>query len=444
MIKNLVFIALLMLTAIGCKKNQPAAESTATSSTSAMHTIAGKQGNDIYFVNLETATLFAQGMTKEMFLDHRYGGIKRTIASYFTMTDRNNKTALYVFNFDDGGYVVLSADFRFQPVCAFVEEGKMEEYCVVPSMLGIWYAQTVQCVEVLREGLYDNGIVGIQQWGGYASLMGFGNEHFDGGVLYPDDPSGGDYSGGGAGCGTTTITTKGPLLRTLWGQGRGYNNQCPHLSCTAGNGPNALTGCVATAMAQIIRYWHPSNTHYRNYNYAPMPDQIFPSTPNSQGTGQVHFLMADAGISINMNYGCSSSGADGGFFNWLVDGSYVPGALGSKFNLNGGNQDDYNDPVNDRWMILNDIDFNRPVILSGFTDFTRFFGMEWGSGGGHMWVCDGYRRERNRCSDEVWFHMNWGWDGAFNNWYYQSNWDWVPQSGSNYQYMNDVIHNIHN
>ncbi|MEI9934863.1 MAG: C10 family peptidase [Ferruginibacter sp.] len=53
-----------------------------------------------------------------------------------------------------------------------------------------------------------------------------------------------------------------------WGQDCSYNNLCPNSNCSDCS-PEAVTGCVATAMAQVIRYWHPTNSF--NYNYTSMP-----------------------------------------------------------------------------------------------------------------------------------------------------------------------------
>ena len=55
-------------------------------------------------------------------------------------------------------------------------------------------------------------------------------------------------------CEDHTYYTRGPLLGTRWGQGCGYNSYCPYNP----ESPYCFrcpTGCVATAMAQVMRYW---------------------------------------------------------------------------------------------------------------------------------------------------------------------------------------------
>ncbi|MDV7401446.1 C10 family peptidase, partial [Arthrospira platensis SPKY1] len=59
-------------------------------------------------------------------------------------------------------------------------------------------------------------------------------------------------------CGPWQTVTVGPLLTTRWGQRCTYNEQCPDEGCFNRcllPNPNALTGCVATAIAQVLRYW---------------------------------------------------------------------------------------------------------------------------------------------------------------------------------------------
>ena len=45
------------------------------------------------------------------------------------------------------------------------------------------------------------------------------------------------------------LTTVGPLLSTVWGQGVGYNDLVPNLGCVTPSNGRVFTGCVATAMA---------------------------------------------------------------------------------------------------------------------------------------------------------------------------------------------------
>jgi len=61
--------------------------------------------------------------------------------------------------------------------------------------------------------------------------------------------------------GPTVNEQVGPLLQTKWGQGERYNDLVPYLSCSYTLNGRAWTGCVAVAMAQVMRYWSYPNTY---------------------------------------------------------------------------------------------------------------------------------------------------------------------------------------
>ncbi len=64
-----------------------------------------------------------------------------------------------------------------------------------------------------------------------------------------------------------------------------------------------VTGCVATAMAQVIHFWHPNNS--LEYDYASMPTTF--------GNSEVQRLMRDAGNTVNMDYHCVNDGGSGAY-----------------------------------------------------------------------------------------------------------------------------------
>ncbi|MCK6695495.1 MAG: C10 family peptidase, partial [Thermoanaerobaculia bacterium] len=207
-----------------------------------------------------------------------------------------------------------------------------------------------------------------------------------------------------------------PLLTTKWNQSPYYNALCPY-----DNNHNArtVTGCVATAMAQIMKYWnypakgsgfhsydHPkhgtlsANFGSATYNWAAMPNQLNGDNP------EVATLMYHCGVSVNMNYGVS---ATGGSFAWVISAQspvqncseyalktyfcYNPNTLQSNIRFN---------YTTDGWLNLlkSELDAGRPILYVGF-----------GSGGGHAFVCDGYDNNNN-------FHFNWGWGGSSDGYFW--------------------------
>lgn len=201
------------------------------------------------------------------------------------------------------------------------------------------------------------------------------------------------------------------LLTCQWNQGSPYNMYCPQFFDT---GETCVTGCVATAMAQIM-YYHrvrsvrsvqadiPGYTCRTNWeNYGKMTVQGIPKnspidwndmtdTYDNASTDAakraVANLMKYCGVSVKMDYSPSASGASS---------SYVVTALKNYFGYDAGThyvwRSSYSDDAWDE-LIYNELANGRPVHYSGQ-----------GSEGGHAFVCDGY-------DGNGYYHINWGWGG---------------------------------
>lgn len=198
-----------------------------------------------------------------------------------------------------------------------------------------------------------------------------------------------------------TTAAVSPLLTCTWGQGMPYNNQCP------GNASGkAVTGCVATAMSQLMYYHkHPQmgngsqtesndfgtyTVNYESavYDWANMADAL----PSNSTNTQVPKICYHAGISVDMDYGLSSSGASSGD---------AATAFGTRFGYSNGGLIDESSYTYTNWKtyLKGKLDNNLPLYMRGS-----------GPDGGHAWVCDGYD-----ASD--YFHMNWGWYGGSNGYF---------------------------
>ena len=215
------------------------------------------------------------------------------------------------------------------------------------------------------------------------------------------------------------ITAVAPLLQTQWDQGSPYNLLCPG---------GSVTGCVATAMAQVMKYWnypeHGIGSHSyihatygelsadfqsTTYDWTNMTNTYNGSSTNAQKMA-VATLMYHCGVAVDMNYSPSSSGAGS---------AIVAEALRNYFNYSPEtvyhNRAEYADNT---WitMLKNDLNQNRPVWYCGT-----------GSGGGHAFVFDGYNSSN-------YFHVNWGWGGYCDEYYTINNLNPGPGgigSGSN-------------
>jgi len=207
----------------------------------------------------------------------------------------------------------------------------------------------------------------------------------------------------------------GPFLTTTWDQPYPYNADCPaDASAPAENNGLVLTGCGATAMSQIMRYWsYPpqgtgTNSYQSNYgtlsvdfgtttyNWANMPNSI--STYNAD----IATIMYDCGVAVDMIYGPNESSS------YILSGSGVPASCQAAYTtyfgydattLQGYPRSNY--PVEADWLNLIDAEMtaSRPIQYAGQ-----------GSSGGHTFVLDGSDGAGN-------YHINWGWSGVDNGYY---------------------------
>jgi len=205
-----------------------------------------------------------------------------------------------------------------------------------------------------------------------------------------------------------------PLIQTKWNQSPYYNALCPYDQQA---NARALTGCVATAMAQVMKYWSYPEHGYGNHSYVPKTHPEYgtlyadfssvnyqwSSMPNivNNTNNAVATLMYHCGVSVEMNYSPSGSGS------YIIDygGSYASAEValksyfGYKSTLHGIQKTDYSDA---EWiqLIKNELDHSRPMVYGGFS-----------GSGGHAFVCDGYNANN-------YFHFNWGWGGNYDDYFY--------------------------
>ena len=181
-----------------------------------------------------------------------------------------------------------------------------------------------------------------------------------------------------------------PLITTTWDQGAPYNDLCPVY-----NGHRCITGCVATAMAQVINYnrWPQGPTNIvEAYTSQPsgieMP-QLEPTefTWDNMTNADISRLMLYCGQAVRMEYGVDASGATP-----VMIAPALINVFGYSQTTHQVLRSSYDD---DGWELLmyNELAEGRPIIYDGQ-----------GSGGGHEFVCDGY-------DGNGLFHINWGWSG---------------------------------
>lgn len=214
---------------------------------------------------------------------------------------------------------------------------------------------------------------------------------------------------------TSTIqpfaTSVSPLLGNIaWNQGDPYNLLCPTLTNASGETERTVTGCVATATAQVMRYykWPAKGTGSNSYTWEKggktlsvdfskstydwdNMTETYNSNSSTTEKNAVAKLMYDCGVSCNMEYNLSSAGGSAASAYDQVEGLY--NYFGYDLGMEHLTRDYYK--LTD-WnnIIKNEIDNSRPILYRGT-----------GSGGGHAFIIDGYNASG-------YFHFNWGWGGS--------------------------------
>ncbi len=128
---------------------------------------------------------------------------------------------------------------------------------------------------------------------------------------------------------TLKVDKLGPLLRTTWNQGEDRAPFTYNFYTPSGTNCRTVTGCVATASAQILKYWNWPDvgtgsssytwsgqsltaSYAHSYNWSAMPNALSASS-STAAIQAVAGLMSDVGIAFRMNYGCSAAGGSGAY-----------------------------------------------------------------------------------------------------------------------------------
>jgi hypothetical protein len=207
------------------------------------------------------------------------------------------------------------------------------------------------------------------------------------------------------------------LLDSWWSQDPPYNDDCPNMSCSWPDynnfNQNAVVGCVATAGAQIMRYWNwppygQGSPYSDTYDWINMLDQyVFHWTPtpgfydhsgNPVTQAQIDAvaeLSAEVGQAVGMSYSCTASGAYTYDMEGVYENSYRYSPACHK-----RNRSDYGNAIDWFNNLKTQFNANRPVHYRVK---------------GHSIVGDGWLETGNPVLRQ--YHMNYGWDDGYNGWY---------------------------
>lgn len=206
------------------------------------------------------------------------------------------------------------------------------------------------------------------------------------------------------------------FIKTCWNQDTPFNNLCPRI-----NGSAAPTGCIATAMAQIMKYYqYPATskgtgiysvTTYKDKNdkegttkwYKRELGHTYQWTAMQSSYGVVSkdendavaTLMADAGAASQMNYQTNSSGT----IEWYAAKGFAKNFRYDSLAISCLQRDFYTDA---EWMemVRKEMEAKQPVLYCGSDEIE----------GGHAFLLDGIQSDGK-------VHVNWGWGKSGDGWF---------------------------
>lgn len=287
----------------------------------------------------------------------------------FTSVTRSGDAAVYVFGARKAGdgFLVVSADDCAQPLLGYAETGTFDPDAMPPQMKW-WLEEYSRQIE-------------------YMSSRG----------LTAQPPM------------RVPRAAIAPQIKTDWDQDAPYNSQCPLYGAS-----RCYTGCVATAMAQVMNYWkYPVrgkgsisydsesiqkrltlNFSLKAFDWDNMRDIYLDNDWTDAEANAVGYLMKACGYAVKMDYGTDSSGAlamyiSRGLVKYFDYDPNITYALRSSYSLS-------------QWetMLYENLRDVGPILYGGGSTI----------GGGHSFVCDGY-------DGNGYFHFNWGWTGMSNGYF---------------------------
>lgn len=323
-------------------------------------------------VTLETAKNLAQSFVTANF---EFSRQSTDLILVKTAYSERGDACYYIFNVGETGFVIFAADDNYRPIIGYSDEGIFDVNDMAPAL--------VDYLEIVRQGVIAAAAktsapvdvaadwTMLEKTGRLVSRHGGRDDEY--------------------------------LVETKWNQNYPYNYFCPEGD--GGPGGHCYAGCVATAAAQLMKYWNHPLQGQGSYTYFPedhpeygpltanfgetiydwdnMPLQISASSPQVE-IEAVATLIYHAGVCVDMNYRPSSSGAvTGRLCERMPQFFYYTPAMVNLY------REDY---THESYMqlVMDAIDMSWPMVHRG---------------GGHAYVLDGY-------DDNDMVHFNWGWSGS--------------------------------
>lgn len=344
------------------------------------------------------------------FMGYYTGSSKLTASDLTLVYQIDNKNlgipASYFFNVGSDGWVIMAGTTVINPIIGYSDEGTLvvEEF---PANMLWWVNGYSDMVSEIQELDATNDYPDDEVWTALKTKS---------------------YKG-------DTKANQHILTQIKWGQGNMYNPTYNYYCPQDVNGRYSVTGCVATAMAQIMRYyqfprkatgsaryWLKNQLHGSDrsimpnvqlkvdfdtmepFDYSLMPNQTYDNsghyTWSSEQMKEIARLSYYAGVSVKMGYTPDGSGAVSANVPTAMN-RYFKYQLGSLVYRTAQNQSQYMTRLRARLLDNN-------VLYMGGSSLVG----QGADAAGHAWVCCGYQE-----NDTNQYWMNWGWEGSGNGFY---------------------------
>ncbi len=357
----------------------------------------------VFIVILQISQIHSQSVSfkeAEQVAKNFFGKTHKSLQTCASVSTEGSDTLLYVFNADNG-FVVISGDKKTLPVLAYSTEGVYDADNVIPPVKMWLDSYRDQLKEIRRN---ETGAQNISVHASWEKWQQPSKSH------------------------KNTKPSVEPLLTSKWDQGKQYNYYCPQDK--DGVNGRAITGCVATAMAQLMYYFRfpekgsGSYTYTHDvygeisadfesavYDYSSMTDK--PTNINPA----ISLLMSHCGVAVDMQYGPASSG---------MRNHKAAYALKTNFNFSPQTQYVFRDSTDLNWdsLIVSHLDNKIPLYYAGWKvpDID-----------GHGFICDGYQVDSD---DNYYYHFNFGWSGSSDGYFYT---DTLSPGGYNFNLAQELI-----
>ena len=329
-------------------------------------------------VDQETAKQLGQSFVASNFEPSRQSSDLNLVHTAFS---ERGEACYYIYNVGNTGFVIMAADDHYRPVIGYSDEGIFDMNDMAPALSDY--------LEIVRQGVMEASQTSsvtpsvaadwamLEKTGRMVSRHGGREDEY--------------------------------LVETKWNQDSPYNYFCPSSQGNGGPGGRCYAGCVATAAAQLMRYWnhpvqgqgsysyvpesHPeygrqsANFGATTYDWAHMPFSL--SGASQEEIEAVAELIYHVAVSMDMNFGPTGSGAATGRLCEKMPAYFFYTDRMENLYREDYTHEEYMD------LVIKSIDMNWPMVQRG---------------GGHAYVLDGY-------NDSDMVHYNWGWGGSSDGWF---------------------------